>query len=123
MPSKKDVYTWLMYARKLPAVGKLLCYLVKLPGSEIPISVPTEPGCLRDYGGQGVVIHSNEIGNDVILSPGCKILCKQGLLQVGNGTVIGANAVLLQSTGEYEIWPGSPARCIGQRLRIEEQAA
>lgn len=55
------------------------------------------------------------IGDDVILSPGCKVLGKRGVLQVGRGCVIGANAVLLQSTGENEIWAGAPAHKIGQR--------
>ncbi len=59
------------------------------------------------------------IADDVILSPGCKILCKEGLLRVGRGTVIGANAVLLQSTGEWEIWAGVPAKKIGERERID----
>ena len=56
-----------------------------------------------------------EIGDDVILCPGAKILGKAGVLRVGRGTVIGANAVLLESTGEDEIWAGVPARCIGKR--------
>jgi len=56
-----------------------------------------------------------EIEDDVILSPGVKVLCKQGILRVGRGTLVGANAVLLNSTGEYEIWAGVPARCIGTR--------
>jgi serine O-acetyltransferase len=64
-----------------------------------------------------------EIGDEVILSPGCKVLCKQGILKVGKGTIIGANAVLLQSTGEYEIWAGSPARCVGMRPRVEDDPA
>lgn len=55
------------------------------------------------------------IDDDVILSPGAKVLCKEGLLRVGRGTLVGANAVLLDSTGEWEIWAGVPARCIGQR--------
>jgi len=55
------------------------------------------------------------IGDDVILSPGCKVLGKRGVLQVGRGSVVGANAVLLQSTGENEIWAGAPARKIGRR--------
>jgi serine O-acetyltransferase len=55
------------------------------------------------------------IEDEVILAPGAKVLCKEGTLRVGRGTVVGANAVLLQSTGEYEIWAGVPARCIGQR--------
>ncbi|MBT3389238.1 MAG: serine acetyltransferase [Chloroflexi bacterium] len=55
------------------------------------------------------------IEDDVILSPGCKVLCKEGVLRVGQGTVIGANAVLLQSASENEIWAGIPARCVGKR--------
>lgn len=50
-----------------------------------------------------------------ILSPGSKILCKEGILRVGRGTIVGANAVLLSSTGENEIWAGVPARCVGLR--------
>lgn len=59
---------------------------------------------------EGIVIE-----DDVILAPGAKVLCKEGTLRVRRGTVVGANAVLLQSTGENEIWAGVPARCIGQR--------
>ncbi len=55
------------------------------------------------------------IEDDVILASGAKILCKEGVLTVRRGTLVGANAVLLQSTGEYEIWAGMPARCIGKR--------
>ncbi len=55
------------------------------------------------------------VEDDAILCPGAKILCKQGVLTVGKGTVVGANAVLLNSTGENEIWAGIPARCVGRR--------
>ena len=55
------------------------------------------------------------IDDDVSLSPGCKILCKEGILRVGRGTVIGANAVLLESTADWEIWAGMPARKVGER--------
>ncbi len=58
------------------------------------------------------------IGNDVVLSAGCKILCKEGVLKVGRGTVIGANAVLLESTGDWEIWAGIPAVRVGLREPI-----
>ena len=61
---------------------------------------------------EGIVIE-----DDVILSPGCKLLCKDGVLRVGRGTVIGANAVLLQSTGEWEMWAGMPAKLVGKRDR------
>jgi serine O-acetyltransferase len=55
------------------------------------------------------------IEDDVILCPGAKVLCKEGILRVRRGTVVGANAVLLQSTGEGEVWAGVPARCVGKR--------
>src|SRR5450759_4284216 len=55
------------------------------------------------------------VEDDVILSPGAKILCKEGTMIVRRGSVIGANAVLLQSTGEDEIWAGAPAHCVGKR--------
>src|SRR3990172_6088730 len=56
-----------------------------------------------------------EIGDDVILSPGSKVLCKEGILRVGRGTVLGANAVLLESTGEGEVWAGLAAKKTGRR--------
>lgn len=59
---------------------------------------------------EGIVIE-----NDVILAPGAKVLCKEGVLRVGRGAIIGANAVLLESTGEGEVWAGIPARCVGLR--------
>jgi len=59
---------------------------------------------------EGIVIE-----DDVILCPGARVLGKEGVLRVRKGTVIGANAVLLQSTGENEIWAGMPARCVGYR--------
>ena len=55
------------------------------------------------------------LGDDVILSPGVKIVGKNGVLKVVSGTVIGANAVLLESTGEREIWAGIPAKKVGGR--------
>ncbi|MGB9521357.1 MAG: acyltransferase, partial [Anaerolineales bacterium] len=59
---------------------------------------------------EGIVIE-----DDVILAPGAKVLCKEGVLRVARGTVVGANAVLLQSTGENEIWAGIPAHLVGKR--------
>ena len=58
---------------------------------------------------------SIRIEDDVILAPGAKVLGEQGELTVGRGTVVGANAVLLSSTGEAEVWVGVPARCAGNR--------
>jgi len=59
---------------------------------------------------EGIVVE-----DDTILCPGAKILCKEGVLRVGKGSIVGANAVLLESTGVNEIWAGVPARCLGKR--------
>lgn len=59
---------------------------------------------------EGVVIE-----DDVILCPGSKVLCKEGVLRIGRGTVLGANSVLFQSTGEGEIWAGIPAKFVRRR--------
>jgi serine O-acetyltransferase len=50
------------------------------------------------------------------------VLGKAGVLQVGRGTVVAANAVLLNSTGEAEIWAGVPARRVGMRPPAGEPA-
>ncbi len=51
----------------------------------------------------------------VVVCAGAKIICKQGVLTVGAGTIVGANAVLTTSTGPNEIWAGLPARRVGTR--------
>jgi serine O-acetyltransferase len=59
---------------------------------------------------EGIVVE-----DDVILGAGAKVLCERGVMRLGRGTVLGANAVLLESTGENEIWAGIPARRVGTR--------
>ena len=55
------------------------------------------------------------IEDDVIIASGAKLLCKEGTLQVKKGSIIGANAVMLSSSNEGEIWAGVPAKKIGLR--------
>lgn len=56
------------------------------------------------------------IGNDVTLGAGAKVLFRSGEdLVIADGTVVGANAVLLDSTEHGEIWAGIPARRVGSR--------
>jgi serine O-acetyltransferase len=55
------------------------------------------------------------IDDDAILCVGAKVLAGPKLLTVGRGTIVGANAVLLESTGEYEVWGGAPAQRLGTR--------
>ncbi len=144
-----DAYSFLVYARTWPILGRLAYYALKILGVEVPRSVKIGQDFELAHGGFGVVIHPRSsigdrvkiypgvglgradihlpmersrfegivIEDDVILSPGCKLLCKDGVLRVGRGTVIGANAVLLQSTGEWEMWAGVPAKLVGKRDR------
>jgi len=143
----RDLPTRLVYARKLPILGRFAYYGLKLLGVEIPRSVLVGEDFELAHGGFGVVIHPNSIigdrvkiypgvtlgradiylpieqsnfekitiEDDVIISPGAKVLAKKGELKVRRGSVVGANAVLLDSTGEGEVWAGIPARFVGLR--------
>ena len=53
-----------------------------------------------------------EIGNDVWISTGAKIL--KGI-KIGNGAVIAAGAVVTQDVSPYSIYGGIPAKKIGER--------
>jgi len=55
------------------------------------------------------------VEDDVWLCTGCRVLGGKGTLRIGAGTIVAANAVLLESTGENEVWAGIPARRVGFR--------
>ena len=86
-------------------------YGVSARGDSAPIRVGADTN-LQD----NVVVHADadypatveddvSVGHAAVLH-GCT---------VGSGTIVGANAVVLGSTGENEIWAGNPARCVGRR--------
>lgn len=55
------------------------------------------------------------VEDDVWLCTGCVVLGGPGRTIVGEGTILGANSVLTESTGKWEIWAGVPAKKIGER--------
>ncbi|MFD5086677.1 hypothetical protein ACFVYP_10710 [Kitasatospora sp. NPDC058201] len=55
------------------------------------------------------------VEDGAVLCAGAKVVCKEGVLTVGAGTVVGANAVLTRSTGPGEVWAGAPAHKVGTR--------
>ncbi len=55
------------------------------------------------------------IDDHAVLSPGSRILAPTAGMTIGRGTLVAPNAVLLGSTGEWEIWDGIPARKVGNR--------
>lgn len=58
-----------------------------------------------------------EVEDDAMLCAGSVVLGGKGVTTVGRGTIVGANAVLTQSTGEWEVWAGQPARKVADRPR------
>jgi serine O-acetyltransferase len=143
----KNIYTRLVYARRLPVLGRLAYTVLKALGAEIPKSVTIGKDFHLVHGGVGTVIHPRchigdnvtiyqgvtigrgdifrpaaqsrfegvEVADNVIVCAGAKILGTAGVLRIGNGTIVGANAVLQQSTNPGEVWAGVPARCVGTR--------
>lgn len=60
---------------------------------------------------EGVVVEDG-----VQISAGAKVLFKSGqTLRLGRNCVVGANAVVLRSIPDNEVWAGAPARRVGIR--------
>lgn len=136
----------LVQAQKLPGVGPFVRMFVKFRGVQIPPHTFTERPHLPHVGpivvhektrfGKNVTVFHNvtigrgnvweephpdfagfEVRDHAVLCAGAVIIGTKGTITVGEGTVIGANAVLTQSTGDWEVWAGSPARKVGDRSR------
>jgi serine O-acetyltransferase len=56
-----------------------------------------------------------KIRDSAWIGVGAAILCKEGVLEIGKGAIVGANAVVLESVPENEVWAGVPAKCVGKR--------
>ena len=62
----------------------------------------------------GVIWSNIDIGDDVYFGVNCVIT--QSVSCIPRGVVIGANSVLTKNPNEYEIWGGTPAKKIGERI-------
>jgi len=134
----------LVQGQKLPVIGPLVRIFVKFRGVQIPPHTFTERPHLphvgpivvherTQFGRNVTVFHNVTIGraniweepnsdfqgfvirDHAILCAGAVVVGAKGTVVVGEGTVIGANSVLTQSTGDWEVWAGSPARKVGNR--------
>lgn len=87
--------------------------VILMPGVVIGRADSWIPPAQTAHRGGGIVI-----AHDVTVGAGAKILFSAGQeLVVAEGTIVGANAVLRESTGPFEIWAGIPARRVGTRDR------
>jgi serine acetyltransferase len=126
---------WGRVARLLKAINFLLHHCL------LPAEAEVGEGVCLDHYGLGVVIHPQvsigdrvriyhgvtiagetwigspvrvRIGSDVGLGVGCKIIPRAGQgLTIGEGAVIGVNAVVTKDVPAWEVWAGVPARRIG----------
>jgi len=127
---------WKRTGRFIKAVNFLLHHCL------LPAEAQVGEGVCLDHYGMGVVIHPQvsigdrvriyhgvtiagetwigsairvRIGSDVQLSAGCKIIPRAGHgMTIGDGAVIGANAVVTKNVPAWEVWAGVPARKIGE---------
>jgi serine O-acetyltransferase len=129
---------------RFPVIGQVARQLLFLLGADIPRSVQIGSGLNLKHRGMGVVIHPlTRIGDDVaifhqvtlgqsevnesnefagivvedraVIGAGAKVLAPAEGLTIARGSVVGANAVLTQSTGPWEVWTGNPATRRGER--------
>lgn len=131
----------LVQGQKAPVVGPALRMVVKSRGVQIPPHTFTERPHLPHVGtvvvhektriGRNVTLfHGVTIGrgniweephedfggfvieDDVVLCANAVVINSHGVLTIGQGTIVAANAVLRQSTGPNEVWAGNPAKRI-----------
>ena len=132
-----------LYQHNIPLLPKIiqrLCYL--LFNAHIPYQATIGEGTLLGYGGMGIAIHTNaiigkscmilqqvtigtnvsffdqtqvypvpKIENNVYIGSGAKIL---GGIEIGDGSVIGANAVVTHDVPANSLVLGIPGRIIKQ---------
>jgi serine O-acetyltransferase len=109
-----------------------------LHNSSVPYTAEIGKNTIFAYGGIGVVLHAGsvigercnigsnvtvggdrtgvpKIGHDVYLATGSKII---GNVEIGDGAVIGANAVVKKNVSPFEIVGGIPAKPIAKIDKI-----
>lgn len=133
---------WL-YLHRVPFLPRVIKRLSELLfHCVLPYTAEIGEGFQVGYHGFGIVIHARarigrqvfispevtiggrsgkrdvpRIGNEVFIASGARIL---GDLTIGDGSVIGANAVVIQSVPERSIAAGVPARIIRQNIDVRE---
>jgi len=131
---------WL-YQKRIPFLPRIVSrFCVLLFHCYLPYTAKIGPGFQVGYNGIGVIVHSRaeigenvfmgpftiiggrsqkfevpRVGNDVYIAAGAKVL---GDIQVGDGAVIGANAVVIHSVPPRAVAAGVPARIIRENVDV-----
>jgi serine O-acetyltransferase len=136
-----QLYFWAnsMYRRHIPILPKVLQTILFFGfNAVVPFQAQIGRGSALAHGGSGVVLHEAvkigervlicqqvtiggsgyeekvpEIGDDCYLGAGAKIL---GPITIGEGCVIGANAVVVKSVPAHCVAVGVPARVIRENI-------
>lgn len=59
-----------------------------------------------------ITAHNLTIEEDAFIGTNAMLICVN---RIGKGAVVAAGAVLTKDVGDYEIWAGNPAQCVGVR--------
>lgn len=150
MADEEQLIDKLVRWRSIPVVGKLVRYVLRVVfGTMLPDSTYLGEGTRIVHGnstnlhpkvvvGRNCMIFQNtSVGRSnidvdepedfivvvedfAVISTGVVVAAPDEGLVVGEGTLVAANSVLKESTGEWEIWGGIPARKIGERSNRAE---
>lgn len=128
----------------VPVAPRVLCKLIHyLHGSYIGTEAEIGEGTELAYGGLGIVIHpASRIGRNVLVGPhvtvggrslskGAPVIeddvkigagaCLLGDIRIGQGALIGANAVVTHDVPANAVVAGVPAREIGHAHRAQPE--
>lgn len=129
------------YSHSVPFLPSLINYFIRFVfAAWIPASANIGKNVKFGYGGLGVVIHgravignnvliaqnvtiagkNNEtpiIGSNVYIGAGAKIL---GGIRIGDGSIVGANAVVVKDVPTSCMVAGVPARIIRENINISD---
>jgi serine O-acetyltransferase len=142
-PEKMHAASHWLAARGAGGPAKLLQALVQaMYGLVLPPEATVGAGTLFAYRGTGVVVHSRAvigrncligpgvtiggrsrhrdvpvIGDDVFVGAGARVL---GPVHVGSGSVIGANAVVIEDVPASSMVGGVPARILRRDINVRD---